>query len=80
MSTNFIDMIVERFDKTPVIIKEIVSNKTPVVLYGTGEVASYLYLKLKEDGLNLDYVTVDDNYFINNREFYGMRIYLFPKF
>ena len=79
MSTSFIDMIVERFDKTPVIIKEIVSNKAPVVLYGAGEVASCLYLKLKEDGLNLDYVAVDDKYFINDREFFGLRIYPLSK-
>lgn len=49
------------------------SNNAPIVLYGSSELASRIYLYLCEQGISIDYVVVDAR-FCNGRRFFDFEI------
>ena len=71
---NFIDTIVETKSILPETIQAIKGQRSPLVMYGAGQIAGFLYNMLIDEGVKIDSVVVDNDH-LNNPEFFGTQIY-----
>lgn len=68
-TTDILDILMETGDNWPVVVSEIKSSDIPLVVLGSGHLASLFYDKLQEDNVAVDEIAVHQQFWQNRLTF-----------
>lgn len=71
---NIFDKIVFRPKNDETVFNQMKNSRTPLYMWGCGNLAKELYKKLCEQGITISGTFVDKEFFVENQNFNGMRI------